>query len=80
MDCIFTIKDLNYPRDCQEVNDQCFNAYRDNVYDNSSQSRPSGIYLIKPDGYPEAFEVYCNNSIDNGGWTVCFAVQIRWFS
>ena len=74
MDCIFTIKDLNILEIARRLMSSA--AYRDNVYDNSSQSRPSGIYLIKPDGYSEAFEVYCNNSIDNGGWTVRFAVQI----
>ncbi|KAJ8032884.1 Fibrinogen-like protein A [Holothuria leucospilota] len=47
-----------YPRDCQEVQDQC------------SSSNSSGVYLIKPDGYPEPFEVYCDNRKDSGGWTV----------
>ncbi|KAJ8049910.1 Fibrinogen-like protein A [Holothuria leucospilota] len=47
-----------YPRDCREVRDQC------------SSSISSGVYLIKPDGYPKPFEVYCNNDIDSGGWTV----------
>ncbi|KAJ8017489.1 Ryncolin-4 [Holothuria leucospilota] len=31
---------------------------------------PNGVYLIKPDGYPKPFEVYCNNDTDFGGWTV----------
>ena len=49
-----------YPRDCQEVIDEC-----------SNQDLNSGVYLIKPDGYPEPFEVYCNNTNGNAGWTVC---------
>lgn len=48
-----------YPRDCQEVLQGCSNPETD-----------SGVYLIKPDGYTEAFEVFCNNSVDTGGWTV----------
>ncbi|KAJ8035740.1 Fibrinogen-like protein A [Holothuria leucospilota] len=47
-----------YPRDCQEVFEQC------------STSTASGVYLIKPDGYDKAFEVYCDNQTDGGGWTV----------
>ncbi|PIK59641.1 putative ficolin-1-like [Apostichopus japonicus] len=27
-------------------------------------------FLIKPDGYPEPFEAYCDNDLDSGGWTV----------
>ncbi|KAJ8033975.1 Fibrinogen-like protein A [Holothuria leucospilota] len=47
-----------YPRDCKEVFDQC------------SGKNSSGVFVIKPDGYPYPFEVYCNNSFDSGGWTV----------
>ncbi|KAJ8018275.1 Fibrinogen-like protein A [Holothuria leucospilota] len=47
-----------YPRDCTEVRDSC------------SSSVSSGIYLIKPDGYEEPFEAFCDNEIDSGGWTV----------
>ncbi|KAJ8035658.1 Fibrinogen-like protein A [Holothuria leucospilota] len=47
-----------YPRDCQEVFQQC------------STSNASGVYFIKPDGYGEAFEVFCDNKVDGGGWTV----------
>lgn len=46
-----------YPRDCDEIRDQC------------SSDISSGVYLIKPDGYPEAFEVYCENA-DSQLWTV----------
>ncbi|KAJ8033896.1 Fibrinogen-like protein A [Holothuria leucospilota] len=48
----------NYPRDCNEVLNEC------------SSSSSSGVYLIKPDGYLEPFEVFCNNDIDSGGWTI----------
>ena len=54
----FYYQKAEYGRDCKEVFDQC------------SASNSSGVYLIKPDGYPHPFEVYCNNSIDSGGWTV----------
>ncbi|KAJ8033074.1 Angiopoietin-related protein 1 [Holothuria leucospilota] len=46
-----------YARDCKEVFDQC------------PASNASGVYLIKPDGYPDSFEVYCQN-IESSGWTV----------
>ncbi|KAJ8033369.1 Ryncolin-1 [Holothuria leucospilota] len=48
----------NYPRDCSEARNRC------------STSDVSGIYYIKPVGYPEPFEVYCDNTIGSGGWTV----------
>ncbi|KAJ8049882.1 Angiopoietin-related protein 1 [Holothuria leucospilota] len=54
----FLYQTPDYPRDCQEIRDQC------------SSSIPNGVYLIKPDGYPKPFEVYCNNDTDFGGWTV----------
>ncbi|KAJ8033648.1 Ficolin-1 [Holothuria leucospilota] len=47
-----------YPRDCEEVRLQC------------SAADSSGVYVIKPDGYADAFEIYCDNNIDGGGWTV----------
>ncbi|XP_071837113.1 uncharacterized protein [Apostichopus japonicus] len=49
-----------YPKDCRDVQRQC------------STSSFSGVYLIKPDGYKEPFEVFCNNDVDTGGWTVIF--------
>ncbi|KAJ8033055.1 Fibrinogen-like protein A [Holothuria leucospilota] len=53
----FYFQQPEYPRDCQEVYDECQNTL-------------DGVYLIKPDGYSEPFEVFCNNTIDSGGWTV----------
>ncbi|KAJ8021482.1 Tenascin-R [Holothuria leucospilota] len=54
----FFYQSPDHPRDCREVRDQC-------------QSPVSnGVYLIKPDGYPQPFEVYCDNEIESGGWTV----------
>ncbi|KAJ8033052.1 Ficolin-1 [Holothuria leucospilota] len=47
-----------YPRDCEEVFDQC------------SESNVSGVYLIKPDGYYEPFAVYCESDTHAGQWTV----------
>ncbi|KAJ8032865.1 Fibrinogen-like protein A [Holothuria leucospilota] len=46
-----------YPRDCQEVQVQC------------QSNNSSGVYVIKPDGYPEPFEVYCDNA-NPQAWTV----------
>ncbi|KAJ8049648.1 Fibrinogen C domain-containing protein 1 [Holothuria leucospilota] len=54
----YIYQSTKYPRDCREVRDQC------------SSSVSSGVYLIKPDGYPEPFEVYCKNDTEFGGWTV----------
>ncbi|XP_071836774.1 uncharacterized protein [Apostichopus japonicus] len=54
----FFYQRANYPRDCHEVLSQCPSSIND------------GVYVIKPDGYPEPFEVYCNNSLGDGGWTV----------
>ncbi|XP_071836913.1 angiopoietin-1-like [Apostichopus japonicus] len=54
----FLYQRAEYPRDCHEVLSQC------------PSSRNDGVYAIKPDGYPEPFEVYCNNSLGDGGWTV----------
>ncbi|KAJ8030218.1 Angiopoietin-related protein 7 [Holothuria leucospilota] len=47
-----------YSRDCKDIHNEC------------SSSNSSGVYLIKPDGYPEPFEVYCRNDFQLGGWTV----------
>ncbi|XP_071837430.1 uncharacterized protein [Apostichopus japonicus] len=55
----FVFQQPAYPRDCKEVVNVC-----------SSTHNTSGVYLIKPDGYPEPFEAYCNNDLDAGGWTV----------
>ncbi|KAJ8033800.1 Angiopoietin-1 [Holothuria leucospilota] len=46
-----------YPRDCEEVRNQC------------SSGAASGVYLIKPDGYSEPFEIYCDN-VNSEAWTV----------
>ncbi|KAJ8035672.1 Angiopoietin-1 [Holothuria leucospilota] len=54
----FFYQQFTYPRDCQEVFQQC------------SSNNVSGVYLINPDGYDVAFEVYCDNQVDDGGWTV----------
>ncbi|KAJ8033427.1 Ficolin-1 [Holothuria leucospilota] len=54
----FFYREPDYPRDCSEVGGSCFSSVS------------SGVYLIKPDGYEEPFEAYCNYDIDAGGWTV----------
>ncbi|XP_071836564.1 uncharacterized protein [Apostichopus japonicus] len=54
----FFYQSSEYPKDCRDVQRQC------------STSSSSGVYLIKPDGYKEPFEVFCNNDVDTGGWTV----------
>ncbi|KAJ8033066.1 Angiopoietin-related protein 7 [Holothuria leucospilota] len=54
----FFYQQPEYPRDCKEARDQC------------SSDNLSGVYTIKPDGYAQPFEVYCNNDIASGGWTV----------
>ncbi|KAJ8019018.1 Fibrinogen-like protein 1 [Holothuria leucospilota] len=54
----FFYQQPEYPRDCKEVYTQC------------SSDNSSGVYTIKPDGYPKPFEVYCDNQISTGGWTV----------
>ncbi|KAJ8033214.1 Angiopoietin-related protein 7 [Holothuria leucospilota] len=54
----FFYQQPEYPRDCKEARDQC------------SSDHSSGVYIIKPDGYPQPFEANCNNDIEAGGWTV----------
>ncbi|KAJ8033993.1 Fibrinogen-like protein A [Holothuria leucospilota] len=51
-----------YPRDCTEAR-IC------------STDSPSGVHLIKPDGYRDPFEVYCDNTLDSGRWTVIQRLQ-----
>lgn len=55
----FYYKEATFPRDCQEVYSRCEDG-----------STESGVYTIQPEGADEPFKVYCNNSIDGGGWTV----------
>ncbi|XP_071837004.1 techylectin-5B-like [Apostichopus japonicus] len=54
----FFYQQSTYPRDCREVQGQC------------SSHNSSGVFMIKPDGYPDPFEVYCDNTDSSGGWTV----------
>ncbi|XP_071836915.1 uncharacterized protein [Apostichopus japonicus] len=54
----FFYRQSEFPVDCYDAMHQC------------SSSVNSGVYFIKPAGYPEPFEVYCDNSLENGGWTV----------
>ncbi|PIK41877.1 hypothetical protein BSL78_21274 [Apostichopus japonicus] len=49
----------DYPRDCKEIVSSC-----------AGPQISGDVFLIKPEGYKEPFEVYCNNEIDGGGWTV----------
>ncbi|PIK57220.1 hypothetical protein BSL78_05856 [Apostichopus japonicus] len=58
MDHYFFYQRSEYPKDCRDVQSQC------------STSNSSGVYIIKPDGFEEPFEVYCNNDVGGGGWTV----------
>ncbi|XP_071837403.1 uncharacterized protein [Apostichopus japonicus] len=55
----FLFQTPEYPRDCHEVLNQC-----------SSTNAKSGVYLIKPDQYPEPFQTYCDQNTTSGGWTV----------
>ncbi|XP_071836037.1 uncharacterized protein [Apostichopus japonicus] len=57
-DLFFLYQRPKYPRDCQEVLHRC------------SSTSSSGVNLIKPDGYAEPFEAYCDNSVDDGGWMI----------
>ncbi|XP_071837781.1 uncharacterized protein [Apostichopus japonicus] len=54
----FFYRQSEFAVDCYDAMHQC------------SSSVDSGVYPIKPAGYPEPFEVYCDNSLENGGWTV----------
>ncbi|XP_071836749.1 fibrinogen-like protein A [Apostichopus japonicus] len=54
----FFYQQLSYPRDCKEVQEQC------------SSHNSTGVFMIKPDGYLEPFEVYCDGTDTSGGWTV----------
>ncbi|KAJ8033589.1 Angiopoietin-related protein 1 [Holothuria leucospilota] len=56
----FFYQHADYPRDCRDIRDQC----------PTSLGKSRGTYVIKPYGYTEPFEVFCNNDIDSGGWTV----------
>ncbi|KAJ8034042.1 Angiopoietin-related protein 7 [Holothuria leucospilota] len=55
----FFYQQPEYLRDCGDVKNAC-----------SQSSNSSGVFTIKPDGYPEPFEVYCDNDFTLGGWTV----------
>ncbi|XP_071836777.1 uncharacterized protein [Apostichopus japonicus] len=55
----FLFQTPEYPRDCYEVLNQC-----------SSTNAKSGVYLIKPDQYPEPFQTYCDHNTTSGGWTI----------
>ncbi|PIK57225.1 hypothetical protein BSL78_05861 [Apostichopus japonicus] len=50
-------------KDCRDVQSQC------------SKSNSSGVYIIKPDGFEEPFEVYCKNDVGGGGWTELVTVS-----
>ncbi|XP_071835463.1 fibrinogen-like protein A [Apostichopus japonicus] len=54
----------DYPRDCSEVRDYLMK------FSSRFYTMKSGVYLIQPDDALEPFRVFCNNSIDGGGWTV----------
>ncbi|KAJ8035367.1 Fibrinogen-like protein A [Holothuria leucospilota] len=54
----FFYQEPGYHRDCK------------NIYNKCSSSNSSGVFSIKPYGYPETFEVYCDNDYQLGGWTV----------
>lgn len=56
----FFYQQPQYRRDCQEVFTQC------------SATNSSGVYWIRPDGFLVAFEAFCDDSIDSGGWTVFY--------
>ncbi|PIK53515.1 putative angiopoietin-4-like [Apostichopus japonicus] len=54
----FIYQRSEYPKDCRDVQSPC------------STSNSSGVYIIRPEGFEEPFEVYCNNDVGGGGWTV----------
>ncbi|PIK55964.1 Ficolin-2 [Apostichopus japonicus] len=55
----FLFQSTEYPKDCQEILRACSNT-----------KNASGVYTIKPAGFPEPFEVYCDNNLGSDGWTV----------
>lgn len=55
----FFYQQSEYPQDCSDVMSNCVQS-----------SNSSGVFLIKPDGYPEPFEVYCEKDINGGEWMV----------
>lgn len=54
----FFYQQSTYPRDCKEIHDQC------------SSHNSTGVFTIKPDGYSDPFEVFCDSTDNLGGWTV----------
>lgn len=42
------------------------------MFDECSSLNSSRVYLIKPDGFPEPFETYCDTEAPAGGWTVIY--------
>ncbi|XP_071835534.1 fibrinogen-like protein A isoform X1 [Apostichopus japonicus] len=57
---LFYYHQSEYPKDCQDILNQCSNP--DEIHD--------GVYIIKPEGLTEPIEVFCDQTTDNGGWTV----------
>ncbi|XP_071837852.1 fibrinogen-like protein A isoform X1 [Apostichopus japonicus] len=55
----FIFPSTENPKDCHEILNTCSNT-----------QNASGVYKIKPAGFPKAFEVYCDNDLDSDGWTV----------
>ncbi|XP_071836359.1 uncharacterized protein [Apostichopus japonicus] len=55
----FLFQSTENPKDCQEILSKCSNT-----------PNASGVYKIKPAGFPEPFEVYCENDSGSNGWTV----------
>lgn len=61
----FMYQSAKYPRDCHEAVTQC-----------SSNNVKSGVFMIKPDQYPDPFEVYCENNKRSKGWMVSHEMLI----
>ncbi|XP_071836829.1 uncharacterized protein [Apostichopus japonicus] len=55
----FLFQSTENPKDCQEILNTCSNT-----------QNASGVYKIKPAGFPEPFEVYCDKDLRSDGWTV----------